>query len=323
MPRDRFLGCLAGLSAGDSIGYVTEFLRLPEIRRRFGPLGIVDLPDPALVSDDSQMTWALAEALLDANGSDDPEVVMPHIARRFAEWSTSPENTRAPGATCMAACASLRSGTSWKSSGVRNSKGCGAAMRVAGVGLVYSDRAALRRIARGSAAVTHGHEAALAAAHAAALAVRLLLEDCLPDDLLQEITVATAGDSVEWAGMLERIPLALAVTRSGVAGPEDVQQCGGERWRLGEGWTADEAVASALYSFLLAAEREQGFRHVVRYSANTAGDSDSLAAIAGSLAGAAWGMAGDRGVPAEWAARLEHSAYVTDLARRLYGLSAR
>ena len=41
-------GILYGLAIGDALGRPTEFLRLPEIKNRFGPDGIADLPEPAL-----------------------------------------------------------------------------------------------------------------------------------------------------------------------------------------------------------------------------------------------------------------------------------
>lgn len=311
--RERYRGAIYGLAIGDALGMPTEFKSLRQIEQAFGPNGIQDLPPKGMFTDDTQMSVALAEGLLDGGVDPDPEVVMPHVARRFVAWSKSPENFRAPGRTCMTACWRLDSGTPWKGAGVVHSKGCGAAMRAAPIGLLYADRAELRAIAHASSLVTHGHPASLAATHAAALAVRLLVEGTPPDDLLPGLH-ETTGLAPDWDELLARVPTALSATRDGAATPREVQQKGVEPWRLGESWVAEEAVASALYCFLLAHERGAGYPCAVRAGANTQGDSDSIACIAGGFAGACWGVGA---IPADWVQRVEDREPLGGLADRL------
>jgi ADP-ribosylglycohydrolase len=57
-------GVIFGLAIGDALGMPTEFLSLPQIKKKYGQAGITDLPDPALFTDDSQMSIAIAEALI-------------------------------------------------------------------------------------------------------------------------------------------------------------------------------------------------------------------------------------------------------------------
>jgi ADP-ribosylglycohydrolase len=315
--RERYRACFLGVAVGDTLGYQVEFDSVREIHRRYGPTGVRDFPPGAKFSDDTQNTIALAEGLLDAGGSTDPDVVMPHVARHFVDWSVSPDNNRAPGGTCMAGCAALARGVPWRESGVKGSRGCGAAMRVSPIGLLYDNRQAITDVARATAICTHNHPDALAAAHGAALAVRLLLGNVEPPDLLGHLVGETSRGAPGWAAMLARVPKALKATRRGIA-PHEIQRHGREPWRLGESWVADEAVASALFCFLLAHERGEGFREAILYGANTDGDSDSIAAICGSMAGAYWGLGGENGVLEEWAVRVEKSAYLTDLADRLH-----
>jgi len=52
-----------GLAIGDALGRVTEFLSLHDLKSAYGQDGITDLPDPALFTDDTQMSIAIAEAL--------------------------------------------------------------------------------------------------------------------------------------------------------------------------------------------------------------------------------------------------------------------
>jgi len=63
---EQVLGMMYGLALGDALGSPVEFWELKGIRERYGPEGITELPAPALFTDDTQMTLAVAEALIDA-----------------------------------------------------------------------------------------------------------------------------------------------------------------------------------------------------------------------------------------------------------------
>lgn len=101
----------------------------------------------------------------------------PLLRPRFLAWAASPDNNRAPGMTCLRACGGLSLGLPWTQATVTGSKGCGANMRVAPVGLVSGyDLDTLAGIAQLQAAMTHGHPTALAASELTAYAVRVLRE---------------------------------------------------------------------------------------------------------------------------------------------------
>src|SRR5262245_54768724 len=119
------------------------------------------------------MTLAVAWALHDAEP--DPGMLAEQLRQRFVAWADSPDNNRAPGRTCMRACAGLARGMVWQQASVAGSKGCGANMRVAPVGLVPAyDLDILAGVAQLQAGLTHGHPTALAASELTAYAVRLL-----------------------------------------------------------------------------------------------------------------------------------------------------
>ena len=80
---------------------------------------------------------------------------------------------------------------------------------------------------------------------------------------------------------------------------------------IGEGWVAEEAVALALYCVMRYPEDYVG---AVRRGANSSGDSDSVACIAGGISGALLGL---EAIPAEWIARCENRTYLADLSERL------
>jgi len=72
---DKTKGIIFGLAIGDALGWPTEFMSLSQIRSRYGNSGITDLPDSALFTDDTQMSIAIAEALIKA-GDRDIETLM-------------------------------------------------------------------------------------------------------------------------------------------------------------------------------------------------------------------------------------------------------
>ncbi len=164
-------GTLFGLAYGDALGAPTEFLQVYEIERRYGPTGPRDLTgDPALVTDDTQMTLAVARALTEA--APEPVPLESALRKHFVRWWESPDNNRAPGMTCLQACEHLATGMAWRNATGASSKGCGANMRVAPVGLLPGlDDTRRAAIAQFQSALTHGHPTALAASELTAFAV--------------------------------------------------------------------------------------------------------------------------------------------------------
>ena len=318
--ESRFTGALLGLAIGDALGYPAEFRSREQILAEIGPRGIEEFvshkdprfsrpfivgPDhpPGTYTDDTQMSLAVARALLACGREADLETVMRAVAREFVAWSDSPDNDRAPGQTCMTGCANLRRGVPWREAGVAASKGCGSAMRVAAVGLFYhDDLERLAEVARASSLPTHGHPAALEGAAAAALMVALALRGLEPAAIHAEILARCSGRSADFDACLARVPGLLDRP------PAEVLSEGG----LGEAWVAEEAVASALYCFW---RHPDDFSAAVLEAVNTDGDSDSIAAITGSVLGA---RLGQEGIPAAWIEQVEEGAMLQRLGRALW-----
>ncbi|QOC93163.1 ADP-ribosylglycohydrolase family protein [Micromonospora craniellae] len=322
----RAAGSLFGLAYGDALGRPAEFLTVTEIEERYGPTGPRDLVgDPALVTDDTQMALAVGWALHDAPAYT-PEAVEPLLRQRFLAWAASPDNNRAPGMTCLRACAELSGGLPWQQVTQAGSKGCGANMRVTPVGLLDVDLDTFAGLAQLQAGLTHGHPTGLAASELTAYAVRLLAEGTAIAEL-PGLLAARARDQrrtyrADWLGDLWQRPgvrtpqefiargwdeclRALARLDAAIAAPDD----GGDPCRLtGEGWIAEEALATALYCAVRHVDDPVG---ALARGARTAGDSDSIAALAGAFVGAAVGAAA---WPADWAGRIEYADQLTALA---------
>ena len=188
-PPDSWDASWAGRS-GDALGYPVEFHRTPaEIERVLGPVLPEGLPHApgtrAPVSDDTQMTLFTAEGLIRAfqrsrdQGICSPEAVLLNAYHRWLSMQTPADAERwrdplqrgwlldipelharrAPGNTCLTALtATLASGALPSVATPPNdSKGCGAVMRSAPIGLAAADVEEAFRRARDAAVLTHGH----------------------------------------------------------------------------------------------------------------------------------------------------------------------
>ncbi|MEV5915982.1 ADP-ribosylglycohydrolase family protein [Streptomyces chartreusis] len=315
-------GALLGLALGDALGFPTEFDDVPSILAKCGPWREMELPTPAIVTDDTQMTLALGKGLRTAmdRGVLGPKRLARPLREEFVDWYQSPENNRAPGRTCLVACNLLKDeNLPWQDASQIGSKGCGANMRVAPIGLVpgLSDeqRAGAAQL---QSALTHGHPTALAASDLTAHAVRLLAQGAEPTGLvgllrsyayenrtryherwLGDLWTRSQDPSAEhfiargWdecLGVLDRLQEAVRTVS-----PE-TDPC----LATGEGWIAEEALATALLCFLWFVDEPLT---ALRRAACTAGDSDSIACLAGAFAGA-W--LGADVWPAQWADRIEY-----------------
>lgn len=316
--RSKIAGAVYGAALGDALGAPTEFMKLKEIHRRFGREGDRRLPRPALFTDDTQMTIAVARAL------DTVEELHPHELARtlrteFVRWARV-DPPRAPGITCLTAIKKLERRVRWQDATVVRSKGCGANMRVVPTAFIENSRAALGA-SQLQAAMTHGHPTALAATALTALAVRWAasaetLSD-LPERLLAHawwridthVTYPTdwlgklntrrwpsggwSPDTVigwvEAGNAVHRAVSALALRRT----PRDVCAV------TGAGWTADDALATSLYFAVRYADDPV---RAVSEASRTSGDSDSLASITGAIVGA---FHGEEAWPLEWRRAIE------------------
>jgi ADP-ribosylglycohydrolase len=292
---------LFGLALGDALGAPTEFLRLPEIKQQYGRGGIQEPPDSFMYTDDTQMTVALTEGLLDAGLDADLDTQMNAVGMRFVEWLNSQDNDRAPGSTCIAAVERFEAGMGWRVSGIVNSKGCGSAMRVATIGHLYQhDETRLREVAQASGLITHGHPAAVAASIAAAYAVKLALDGVNIAEYLPRIMAFVDGISEEFDAAIYR------VAHVGAWADEEAALD-----HIGQGWVGEEAVALALYCVIRSPD---DYVACVRRAANSNGDSDSVACIAGGISAARLGL---EAIPVSWRERCENRDYLLDLATRM------
>ena len=303
----RVRGSLLGGALGDALGAPIEFMRIDEIRARHGSGGLRQLVSSyghvGAITDDTQMTLFTAEGMLRAHNrflgkgmADIPAVVWHAYLRwlltqgetpadeRFVEGSepwpdgwliTVPElhARRAPGNTCLSALKGARPGS--VDEPINDSKGCGAVMRAAPIGMLGLADPFKSGCQIG--ALTHGHPSGyLTSGYLAQLISALILGADLKDAAgvtLERLRLEPDAD--ESASAVET---AITLASQGRPSAERVAL-------LGEGWVAEEALAIALYCALVA---DDPFEAIV-LAANHSGDTDSTAAITGNIVGAAYG----------------------------------
>jgi ADP-ribosylglycohydrolase len=296
--QDRAAGALYGLAIGDALGMPTQSLPRALIVARYGGLltgfeaGPPDQPiAPGLaagsVTDDTEQAVLLAGLLIEGGGRTDAA----ELARRLERWESS---MRARGSrdllgpSTSQAIQALRDGASTATAG-RSGTTNGAAMRITPVGLVNSAGDLDRLAARVTEAsqVTHGTSVALAGAAAVAAAVSAGL-DGATDAEATEIAAAAAaraarlGRWVAAADVAARISWAAGLAAGrGTAASDDIYRL------VGTGLATQESVPAA-FAVLAACPGDPWL--AVRMAASLGGDTDTIAAMAGAVAGACHGV---------------------------------
>ncbi len=324
--RDAARGSLAWGAIGDALGRPTEGRSREAIVARWGPTGVTGLvPWHGWTSgpigtwtDDTQLTVEVAESLVALHGRIDPE----DLARRLVAWRP---RARGIGRATATACGLLSAGTPWWQVGTEvDSAGNGAAMRVAPIGIVHAldpEPAACIRAAVLSALPTHTHPVGVAAAVAMAVAVAWVMRAAPagmpldPDRCLAFVTDAIA-DIEPGPSRLRSAPDRAVTLRDRLAGlgdvladdPDDVYA------RLWTGAFALESVPAAFFAFLRAPDDPVG---VVLGAASCSHDTDTIASMAGNLAGARAGAERLRTERPEWWTELEERERILSLADAL------
>ena len=276
---DRARGALLGTFVGDALGMPFEGMPPSRIPERLEMLD--ERLGRGTYTDDTQMAIALAESLLDRGEIDEEHLSRAFLAaydprRGYGSGTRAVLMLIADGVPAVEAAARLFGG--------RGSLGNGAAMRVAPVAIRYADdHEAMLEAARRSARVTHAHPVGIDAAvvQAAAVAAAMRHGDPL---MAARAAASTAGlsDGLATAARLlaERpSPQAVAAT-------------------LGNGPVGHQSVAAAIYS----AAAFSRFEDAVTFAVRCGGDTDTIGAMAGAIAGA---RNGATAIPAHWRDALE------------------
>lgn len=296
-----------GVAFGDAWGDPVEFKSIESILKdgEKGP----ELPLQLDVTDDTQMTLFLADAL-DLSADDDIPAVKRAIMDAFRDYKSDKDTpSRAPGVTVMGSLGSLGGGYDWKRATNANSDGSGTIMRTSATAFLPEDR--WLGATAFAALVTHGAANSLAAAIIQAKLIRDLNEGKICTDQLTYRVLELAA-APEQHGLLPIDPAWIEdydvdpqkgfdeIARLALGALEVLPKLLDHPWDLGPdsdpsnqkffgatngaGWRAHHTLLVAT----LAVDMFPGQPwEALRRAVATDGDSDTNAAVAGALLGAA------------------------------------
>lgn len=159
--QDKIRGALFGVAVGDALGGPLEFMSAEEIQKKHGRVtemiggGWLDL-DPGETTDDTAMTLAVAEGILE-----DPDLPYQAIGDRFIDWYQSgPKDIGNACASCIRIASEngrnwLKASQDYQAAVGRPVEGNGALMRTIYPALYYTAEDQRRTITRGIAMMTH------------------------------------------------------------------------------------------------------------------------------------------------------------------------
>lgn len=333
---DIFAGCLLGGALGDALGYPVEFvddwsvIRAQHGREPPAELNYSGTP-LGLISDDTQMTLFSAEGMIRAYQRAQrgichgPSVIASAYQRWYATqvlsgptekdgWLiTEPRlyARRAPGNTCLSALKSLcfRGGPlPTLKTPPNDSKGCGAVMRVAPMGLAATSYVAAWELALETSVLTHGHPSGYLAAGYFAGVVWDLAHGASLEEAMAHAHVFV-GNFRGHEELLSSLDRARFLALDGPPTPDDIGSMGG-------GWTGEQALGIALLcAMTFDPNAERGFERALWRAVVHKGDSDSTGSIAGNLLGVQLGRAP---LPQRWLEKLEVRDVVERIATDLH-----
>ncbi|MEU9162120.1 ADP-ribosylglycohydrolase family protein [Streptomyces sp. NPDC048424] len=273
---DRAVGAVLGSAAGDALGAPYEFGPAGQLTARGEEMRGGGGWDPGEATDDTQMAVLVGESLLERDGLE-----LPDVFARFQRWAAG-----RPKDIGLQTEDVLTNGEPWDLAAALHfqvnirAAGNGSLMRAATSAVYFAaggrERTmdAVRRIA----ALTHGDRAAWEGTAVLHELVRVALDGADPLAALPATLAAVHPDHRERYGR--------------VLAPD---------WHPGLATEFNGAVWPCLGSAVWALRTTTGFADAVRAAVDLGGDTDTVAAVTGTLAGARYGQGA---VPESWTAAL-------------------
>jgi ADP-ribosylglycohydrolase len=306
----HILGSLAATALGDAMGAATEQHAIPEIVELFGGM-LRELRDPSpetfsygnkagQITDDSSQMFALAELLIEADGEFSEQAWI----AKLLHWSQHSPHRNQMGPTTRPLLQALANGEDTSkigralsnrrltSFGATN----GASMRIAPAGLVHpGDIERAVDLAWKTSRPTHDTQIAAAGAGAIAAGVAHALtpganvysvvQACLKGARLGEELGIREGRRVPGPSVARRIELAV---EEALRASDPLDAITRIEATVGNSVMIVESVPAAVGVFVVGGGMPLD---VVSAGASIGNDSDTVAAMAGSLAGALFGIA--------------------------------
>ena len=286
--RDRIVGCILGGAIGDANGLPFEGKSAATHAELNG----------RKVSDDTQLTLATCEAIVENRGIVDPSAIASH----FASWHRA-GRVDGMGASTSKALSELVAGGHWALVGRKGeyAAGNGAAMRIAPLAFCLDPyqpegRKTIRDVSR----ITHHNEEAFVGALSVTIAVRAAWDGSWNGGpLLLPLIINSIPDSKIRDRLLEIDEMGIGRSIAEIADS------------FGRSAYVVESVPLSLY----AAQKISmlGFESLMYELIGVGGDTDTIASITGQIAGT---FLGAEQLPHQLIAQLHESTFIGNVARR-------
>jgi ADP-ribosyl-[dinitrogen reductase] hydrolase len=301
--KQRVEGCLLGLACGDALGRPVEFKSANRIASEHGEvtemLGFGSHGQPAgTITDDTEMALCIAESIVDC-GEFDPE----DIADRFIKWYDSgPFDI---GIMTRQSIQALKRGQPWDEAGQQvweasregSNAGNGSVMRCPPLALAYPDNPEkLRQVSRDSSQITHADPRCTHGCAVLNLTIAALLRD-------DSEPLTTALDVVKPDAPEELVTALEPIVRGTAPIP------------LSTSGYVIHTLQTALYDAFTADSAEEAIVTAV----NRGGDTDTIGAVAGAVAGARFGV---DALPERWLSAIDERQRLAQLAAELQDVGA-
>lgn len=282
----KIYDAVMGLIVGDALGVPVEF----KIRDTFHVddmigYGTYNQP-PGTWSDDSSLTLATMESII-RKGKIDPADIM----LNFSRWLNNAEFTPYGevfdvGGTTEAAIRRFQNGIEPLKCGLNHYKhnGNGSLMRILPLALFPSSMNDINEIS----SLTHAHEISKRACRRYVGTAEQLLKGRTVSECISYSGI--------WVKEFDRIPKIYKLNR------DEIKSTG--------------YVVDTLEAALWCVYHTSSYRDCVLTAVNLGGDTDTIAAVAGGLAGIVYGCGGESGIPDEWIAQIARKDWISDLCER-------
>ncbi len=322
---NKFKGTLMGVAIGDTLGGPFEGILREDIYSKFDDFEDFIWNNKKLFktyTDDTQLTLHLAEALIQGNGFNTNSVI-----KHFVNWLEDPPIK--PGYGCITSIKKLKYGISWKKAS-SNSGGNGTIMRIAPIGLFHSKNIEiLKKTAKLSSLLTHSHPAASLGAIIIARAISYLVELEIKEKIIVEDFFSELINSIshirediqdEFIQNIEKLKTNLNLSieaglikfsQIGVKSPYFIEEY------LGKAFVHPYSMSTVICTLFIFLNNLDSFKECIYALVTSGGDTDTVGAIGGSLAGAYFGF--DK-IPEEMISLVKNRKYILNVSERLYNV---
>ena len=303
--HNQYLAAIIGHAVGDAMGFPTEFSKREELLKN-PVLEMIDSPDVGLPagswSDDTAMEIATIDSFIHKKCFDYKDIM-----DRWVKWINESEYTSTGvtfdiGRTCLKAIKKYCNGSAPLQCGSTsiNENGNGSLMRILPVALyAYTrnlDDISIQRLTDEMSSLTHAHEVSRLGCYIYVQFVICLLKEYEKEDAYRYV------QDLDYSSYnVNSINLYTRILDGQIEGQilDDIKSTG---------YIVD-TLECVLWIFMNA----RNYKEAIIASTNIGGDTDTIGAIVGSMAGIYYGI---DSIPSKWLDKLQRKEYLVELTSK-------